>query len=59
MRRSNSDNGERIDEFGSYSSPVIIAIIILIGIVVLILFNSTSPRTGITAAAVFLLVVGI
>jgi hypothetical protein len=53
MRRSNSDNAQRIDEFGSYSSPVIIAIII--GIVVLIVFNSTSPQTGITAAAVFLL----
>lgn len=58
MRRGNSDNDDRIDEFGSYTGPVMIAIIVVIGAVVFILFNSTSPRTGVTAAAFFLLVVG-
>jgi len=56
-RRKDDDSG-RVDEFGSYS-PLTVALIIVIGIVVLILFNSTSPRTGVTTAAIFLIAVGL
>ena len=51
------DSGDRIDEFGSYTGPSIIAIAVLVGIVSLILFYSSSPRVGVLSAAVFLLAI--
>ena len=59
LRRNkrNDDDGDRIDEFGSYTGPSIIAIAVVIGIVVLILFYSSSPRVGVLSAGAFLLAI--
>jgi hypothetical protein len=56
-KKRNDDNGDRIDEFGSYTGPSIIAIAVIIGILGLILFYSSSPRVGVLSAAVFLVAV--
>jgi hypothetical protein len=53
------DDSDRIDEFGSYSGPLTVAVVVVIFIVAFILFNSTSPRTGVTTAAIFLIGVGL
>jgi hypothetical protein len=50
--RQKDEDGDR------YWDPSILTLIV-IGIAVLILFNSTSPRTGITTAAIFLIAVGL
>lgn len=55
--KRNRDNGDQIDEFGSYTGPTIILIIVVIAVVALILFYSSSPRIGLTSAAIFLLAV--
>jgi hypothetical protein len=51
-RQQKDEDGDR------YWGPSIITLIV-IGIAVLILLNSTSPRTGITTAAIFLIAVGL
>jgi len=53
----NKDSDDRIDEFGSYTGPSIMAIAVIVGIIALILFYSSSPRVGVLSAAVFLLVI--
>ena len=55
--KRNKDSGDRIDEFGSYTGPSIMAIAAIIGIVALILFYSSSPRVGVLSVAVFLLAI--
>jgi hypothetical protein len=53
MRNDREDDGDdRTNEFAGYFVAVIF-------IVVLILFSSTSPRTGVMSAAIFLIVVGL
>ena len=55
--KRNKDSGDRIDEFGSYTGPSIMAVAAIVGIVVLILFYSSSPRVGVLGVAVFLLAI--
>jgi hypothetical protein len=55
--RQNKDSGDRIDGFGSYTGLSITAIAAIVGIVVLILFYSSSPRVGVLSVAVFLLAI--
>ena len=55
--KRNKDNGDRIDEFGSYTGPSIMAVAAIIGIVALILVYSSSPRVGVLTVAVFLLAI--
>ena len=55
--KRNESAGDRIDEFGGYAGPTIILIAVIIGIVALILFYSSSPRVGVAGAAIFLLAV--
>ena len=55
--KRNDDNGDRIDDFGSYTGPSIIAIAVIIGTLALILFYSSSPRIGVLSAAVFLVAI--
>jgi hypothetical protein len=50
--RQKDEDGDR------YWGPSILTLIV-IGIAILILLNSTSPRTGITTAAIFLIAVGL
>lgn len=55
--KDNKDNGDRIDEFGSYTGPSIMAVAVIVGIVALILFYSSSPRVGVLSVGVFLLAI--
>ena len=55
--KRNKDNGDRIDEFGSYTGPSIMTIAVIVGVVALILFYSSSPRVGVLSVAVFLLAI--
>ena len=58
MRHKRTDrNGDRIDDFGSYMGPSIIAVAVIIGTLALILFYSSSPRIGVLSAAVFLVAI--
>jgi hypothetical protein len=58
MRHKRTDgNGDRIDDSGSYTGPAIMAIAVVIGILALILFYSSSPRIGVLSAAVFLVAI--
>ena len=41
-KKRNDDNGDRIDGSGSYIGPSIMAIAVIVGIVALILFYSSS-----------------
>lgn len=56
-KKRNDDNGDRIDGSGSYIGPSIMAIAVIVGIVALILFYSSSPRVGVLSVAVFLLAI--
>jgi hypothetical protein len=47
-----------MSKYDRYRGPLILALIV-IGIVALILFYSTSPRTGINTALIFLIAVGL
>ena len=55
--KRNKDSGDRIDEFGSYTGPSIMAVAVIVGIVALILFYSSSPRVGVLSVTVFLLAI--
>lgn len=55
--KRNKDNGDRIDEDGSYTGPSIMAVAVIVGIVALILFYSSSPRVGVLSVAGFLLAI--
>ena len=55
--KRNKDSGDRIDEFGSYTGPSIMAVAVIVGIVALILFYSSSPRVGVLTVAFFLLAI--
>ena len=55
--KRNKDSGDRIDEFGSYTGPSIMTIAVIVGVVALILFYSSSPRVGVLSVAVFLLAI--
>jgi hypothetical protein len=56
-KRNEDNGGDRIDEFGSYTGPSIMAVAVIVGIVALILFYSSSPRVGVLSVAVFLLAI--
>jgi hypothetical protein len=56
-KRNKDNGGDRIDEFGSYTGPSIMAVAVIVGIVALILFYSSSPRVGVLSVAVFLLAI--
>ena len=55
--KRSKDSDDRIDEFGSYTGPSIVAAAVIVGIVALILFYSSSPRVGVLSVAIFLLAV--
>jgi hypothetical protein len=55
--KRNKDNGDRIDKFASYTGPSIMAVAVIVGIVALILFYSSSPRVGVLSVTVFLLAI--
>jgi hypothetical protein len=55
--KDNKDDSDRIDEDGSYTGPSIMAVAVIVGIVALILFYSSSPRVGVLSVAVFLLAI--
>ena len=58
MRKKRDDeNGDRIDEFGSYTGPTVVTIVALVAVIVMILVSSSSPRVGIATVGVMLLAV--
>ena len=58
MRKNRDDeNGDRIDQFGSYTGPTVVTIVALIAVIVMILVFSSSPRVGIATVGVMLLAV--
>ncbi|HJS61926.1 MAG TPA: hypothetical protein VJ800_09255 [Pseudolabrys sp.] len=50
--KRNKGNGDRIDEFGGYTGPSIMAIAAIVGIAAPILFYSSSSRVGALSVAV-------
>lgn len=58
MRKKRDDeNGDRIDQSGSYTGPAIAAIVALATVVIMILISSNLPRVGIATVGVMLLAV--
>lgn len=58
MRKKRDDeNGDRIDQSGSYTGPAIATIVVLVAVIVMILVSSSSPRVGIATVGVMLLAV--
>jgi len=55
--KRNKDSGDRIDDFGSSTGPSIMAVAVIVGIVALIFFYSSSPRVGVLSVVVFLLAI--
>ncbi|MGE5166501.1 MAG: hypothetical protein ACM3IH_21085 [Sphingobacteriales bacterium] len=58
MRKKRDDeNGDRIDQFGNYTGPTIVAVLVLVAVIVVILVLSSSPRVGIATVGVMLLAI--
>ena len=56
-KNQDDENGDRIDQFGSYAGPAIVTVVALVAVIVMILFFSSSPRVGIATVGVMLLAV--
>ena len=56
-KNRDDENGDRIDQFGSYTGPAIVTVVALGTIIFMILVSSSSPRVGIATVVVMLLAV--
>ena len=50
-------DGDRIDQFGSYTGPAVVTIVALGTVIFMILVSSSSPRVGFATVVVMLLAV--